>query len=117
VGAGGFLAAGATDNPYLGLFGLCVALSGLWVANTVFWTLPARILSGASAAAGIALINAVGNLGGFVGPYLAGWGRTASAGFGVVLAIFGGFLALSAVINFAVAQMDGRGRHQAAAPR
>jgi ACS family tartrate transporter-like MFS transporter len=106
VGALGFLVAGTTGNPYVGLLGLCVALSGLWVANTVFWTLPARILSPASAAAGIALINSVGNLGGFAGPYPAGWVRSTSAGFGAVLAIFGGFLALSAAINFTVARMD-----------
>jgi ACS family tartrate transporter-like MFS transporter len=110
IGAIGFLVAGVVDNPYVGLVGLCLALSGLWVANTVFWTLPARILSGASAAAGIALINSIGNLGGFAGPYLAGWVRTYAAGFGVVLAILGGFLALSAVINLAVAYADDRRR-------
>jgi ACS family tartrate transporter-like MFS transporter len=112
AGAVGFLVAGATDNPYVGLLGLCIALSGLWVANTVFWTLPARILSGGSAAAGIALINSVGNLGGFAGPYLAGWVRTSSTDFGAVLSIFGGFLALSALINFVVAEISGRDRNQ-----
>ncbi|GLR88751.1 MFS transporter [Bradyrhizobium iriomotense] len=113
IGAVGFLVAGFSENPYVGLLGLCVALSGLWVANTVFWTLPARILSGASAAAGIALINSIGNLGGFAGPYLAGWVRTYSSGFALVLAILGGFLALSAVINFAVAYADDRRRERA----
>ena len=46
----------------------------------------------------------------FAGPYLAGWVRTYAAGFGVVLAILGGFLALSAVINLAVAYADDRRR-------
>jgi nitrate/nitrite transporter NarK len=39
----------------------------------VFWTLPGRFFAGASAAAGIALINSVGNLGGYIGPFVIGW--------------------------------------------
>jgi nitrate/nitrite transporter NarK len=39
----------------------------------LFWTLPTAFLSGTAAAGGIALINAIGNLAGFGGPYLIGW--------------------------------------------
>jgi nitrate/nitrite transporter NarK len=46
-------------------------MSGL----STFWALPTAILSGTAAAAGIAWINSVGNLGGFVSPYLVGWIR------------------------------------------
>ena len=47
----------------------------------VFWTLPMAVLSGAGAAAAIALINSFGNLGGFAGPYLIGWIRDATGEF------------------------------------
>ena len=63
VGALGFLAASITNNPYLAMTALCVATTGLWISNTVFWTLPTAILAGTPAAAGLALINSVGNLG------------------------------------------------------
>ena len=48
------------------------ACSSCSASHGVFWTMPAALLSGAAAAAGIALINSIGNLGGFVGPYLVG---------------------------------------------
>jgi nitrate/nitrite transporter NarK len=47
----------------------------------IFWTLPAALLRGAAAAAGIALINAIGNIGGFAGPYAVGWIRQATGSF------------------------------------
>jgi MFS family permease len=49
------------------------ALAALIVAPCLFWTLPSRILGGAAAAGGIGLINAIGNLGGFVAPNLRAW--------------------------------------------
>jgi sugar phosphate permease len=51
---------------------LAVGLFFLLGAHPVFWAMPAALLSGPAAAAGIALINSIGNLGGFVGPYLVG---------------------------------------------
>ena len=48
------------------------ACSSCSARTRVFWTMPAALLSGTAAAAGIALINSIGNLGGFVGPYLVG---------------------------------------------
>jgi nitrate/nitrite transporter NarK len=44
----------------------------LFSCTAVFWTLPGRFFAGASAAAGIALINSVGNLGGYIGPFVIG---------------------------------------------
>ena len=43
-----------------------------------FWTLPASFLTGSAAAGGIALINSIGNLGGFVAPYAIGWIKDAT---------------------------------------
>lgn len=52
--------------------GIVLATTGLWVAYTVFWAMPAEKLKGAAAAGGIALINSIGLLGGFVSPYVIG---------------------------------------------
>jgi MFS family permease len=52
---------------------LCVAAAGIVAAAPLFWSLPTAILRGSAAAAGIAAINSVGNLGGFVSPYMIGW--------------------------------------------
>lgn len=62
-----------TASPLVALIALCVAAAGLIVAPALFWTLPGRILGGAAAAGGIGLINAIGNLGGFVAPNLRAW--------------------------------------------
>ncbi|WP_062174636.1 MFS transporter [Burkholderia sp. PAMC 26561] len=98
LGAAGFVVAAIAGNPWLAMAGLCVAAAGLWVSNTVFWTLPAAMLSGSTAAAGIAFINTVGNLGGFVGPYMTGWIREATHSYVWALAALGGWLALSGVV-------------------
>jgi MFS transporter, ACS family, tartrate transporter len=64
-----------------------------------FWTLPTAMLSGTAAAGGIALINAVGNLGGFLGPYLMGSIRDATGSFSIgLLAIATGALVASVVL-------------------
>src|SRR3954469_6238629 len=59
-------------GPVAAIAALAVGLFFLLGAHPVFWTMPAALLSGTAAAAGIALINSIGNLGGFVGPYLVG---------------------------------------------
>jgi hypothetical protein len=60
-------------SPLVALIALCVAAAGLIVAPALFWTLPTGLLGGAAAAGGIALINSIGNLGGFVAPNLRAW--------------------------------------------
>jgi len=60
-------------SPMVALIALCVAAAGLIVAPALFWTLPTGMLGGAAAAGGIALINSIGNLGGFVAPNLRAW--------------------------------------------
>jgi MFS family permease len=59
-------------SPVMAIAALAVGLFFLLGAHPVFWTMPAALLSGPAAAAGIALINSIGNLGGFVGPYWMG---------------------------------------------
>jgi len=60
-------------SPVLQFTFLCVAAAGIFAGQPVFWSLPSRFLKGAGAAAGIAAINSVGNLGGFVAQNVVPW--------------------------------------------
>jgi MFS family permease len=61
-----------TAFPWLGYAGLCVCAVAVMASFPGFWTLPSAFLSGAAAAVGIAVINSIGNLSGFAGPYWVG---------------------------------------------
>jgi MFS family permease len=61
------------SSPVVALIALCVAAASLIVAPALFWSLPTGLLGGAAAAGGIALINSIGNLGGFAAPNLRAW--------------------------------------------
>ena len=65
---------------------------------SVFWTIPPMLLSGTAAAAGIALINAIGNLGGFFGPTVMGTLRDATGGYTGGLLVLAGALILEAIL-------------------
>src|SRR6266481_4812579 len=89
---------GYMDNPYVTMVALIVAAIGIFCTFAVFWTLPTAWLSGSAAAGAIALINSIGNLAGFGGPYLIGWVKeaTGSTSTGLlvlaVLPLIGGLL-------------------------
>jgi MFS transporter, ACS family, tartrate transporter len=78
------------DHPVPKMAALSAAAFGIFASMPVFWTLPTYLLSGTAAAGGIALINSIGNLAGFLGPYVMGWTRDASGAYAA------GLLALSA---------------------
>ncbi|HEY0185314.1 MAG TPA: MFS transporter [Rhodopila sp.] len=59
-------------SPVVALAGMTCIIMGSWSAIAVFWTQPTAFLTGVAAAGAIALINSVGNLSGFVGPYVIG---------------------------------------------
>ncbi|MGF6776861.1 MFS transporter [Paraburkholderia sp. GAS334] len=61
---------GLLHSPALALIALCCAASGFIAAQPLFWTFPTRYLTGAAAAGGIALINSLGSIGGFIAPTL-----------------------------------------------
>jgi ACS family tartrate transporter-like MFS transporter len=77
------------DDPAMKMVALSVAGFGIFAGLPVFWTLPTVFLSGAAAAAGIAMINSIGNLAGFAGPYAMGWIKDATGSY------TGGLLSLS----------------------
>jgi len=64
----------------------------------VFWAIPPIFLGGTAAAAGIAMINAVGNLGGFVGPSVVGWLRSTGGGYSQGLLFLAGALVVQAAL-------------------
>ncbi|MFP3613149.1 MFS transporter [Paraburkholderia sp. SIMBA_050] len=93
LAASGFLA-----NPLFAFALLCVATMSVFSVACVFWSLPASFLSSRAAAAGFALINSVGAVGGFSGPFLIGWLRSISGGYSVSLAATSLILLISAII-------------------
>ena len=85
TGALGFILAAAVPSDTMRIVCLSIAAVGIYCTLTTFWTLPSSFLRGSAAAGGIALVNSIGNLGGFVGPYLMGWLKQTSGGFGLGL--------------------------------
>ena len=77
----GFVARAYLRAPPLIVLALSLAAAGLQSTRGPFWTLPSAFLSGSAAAGGIALINSVANLSGFVGPYVIGLLKGASGTF------------------------------------
>jgi len=74
MGAVGFVGAALfADNTAISIAALSLAAAGVLTCAPLFWSLPTSFLSGAAAAVGIAAINSVGNLAGFVSPYLIGY--------------------------------------------
>ncbi|WP_020201266.1 MFS transporter, partial [Cupriavidus sp. WS] len=65
-------------SAVLALIALTIASIGILAAFPVFWSLPSAFLAGTAAAGGIALINSIGNLAGFVAPYMIGWFKTST---------------------------------------
>ncbi len=86
-------------DPVYMMIAIILAQMGQSAIAPTFWTLPTAMLSGTAAAGGIALINAVGNLGGFLGPYMMGSIRDATGSFSIgLLAIAMGALVGSIVL-------------------
>jgi ACS family tartrate transporter-like MFS transporter len=85
AGAAGLIGAAFLKNPVAELAALSLAALGIWGTLGPFWAMSSQILSGTGAAAGIALINSVGNLGGFLGPYLVGLVRKQTDSFALAL--------------------------------
>ncbi|MEP6848910.1 MAG: MFS transporter [Acidobacteriota bacterium] len=95
VSVGLFFSALALDHILLALAMFCVAGAGLYSYLPGFWALPASFLTESAAAASIGLINSIGNLGGFAGPFIVGYLNTKTNTFysGVI------YLACSALLG------------------
>ena len=91
---------GTTPSAFFSVALLCLLAAGVFSCLSPFWALPGEFLTGYSAAAGIALINSVGNLGGFVGPAAIGFisQRTGSLSAGLALSGIPMFLSAALVL-------------------
>jgi len=97
ISAIGFAISAYFQNPFIALTALTVAFVGLKCTIAPFWAMVTTFLGGTAAAGGIALINSVGNLGGFFGPYLVGVIKDKANGSNVAALLFlgGALLAMS----------------------
>jgi D-galactonate transporter len=89
-------------NTTLALAGLTAAAAGGFTSQALFWNLPTGVLGGTAAAAGIALINAAGNTGGFIGPYLVGWISDATHSTSVGIYVLATCFFLASALTFLV---------------
>jgi ACS family tartrate transporter-like MFS transporter len=104
----GFVWAGAAQTAIPVILALMIVNIGVNGNKGPVWAMPSMFLTGASAAAGIALINCMGNLGGFIGPVLIGWMKDRWGSYAAGLYVVGGMCALSAVVVVALARQTGR---------
>lgn len=81
VSAIGLVLMTVTDDPVVKLLFVSIAAFGMFGSHPLFWSLPSRYLVGANAAVGLAVINSIGNLGGFFGPTVVGLIRDKTHGF------------------------------------
>jgi ACS family tartrate transporter-like MFS transporter len=92
------------DTPVVVFLALALVAIGVCSTLAPFWAIPPTFLAGTAAAGGIALINSVGNLGGFFGPYAIGWALEMTGGYAGGMAI----LAISMTIAAALVLALGR---------
>ena len=102
LAAGGLLLCGFTGTPGLALAAISLAALGIWGALGPFWAMPTAMLSRSGAAAGIAWINSVGNLGGFVGPYAVGVLSVATGSLTIPMGALSASLVVAAILALRV---------------
>jgi MFS transporter, ACS family, tartrate transporter len=102
LAAAGLLTSVSAGSFIPSFIGLTVALIGVTAARAIFWTIPAGFLSGVAAAGGLALINSVGALGGFVGPFTIGWLKDVTGSFNTGLVVLACLGSMSAILTLAL---------------
>jgi len=102
MAAVGLFAGVASSAPAVRLLSLALVGAGIYGFMPPFWAMPRWFLSGAAGAAAVGLINSVGCLGGFAGPYLMGRMKTGATGYGPGLAALGATATFAAVMVFLV---------------
>ena len=92
LGAVGLLLPILSNSLISAVIGFSLALIGVTAARAIFWTIPTRFLTGVAAAGGLAFINSIATVGGFVGPSMMGWLKDSSGSYVV------GLFAVAAII-------------------
>jgi ACS family tartrate transporter-like MFS transporter len=104
VAAAGLALAGLSSTVVSVIAALTLVNIGVSSAKPPLWSMPTLFLSGPAAAAGIATINSIGNLGGFVGPAMIGWIKGQTGSFEGGLYFVGGLMALSAILTLVLSR-------------
>jgi ACS family tartrate transporter-like MFS transporter len=104
LAAAGLLYAGFAGTVFTVLIALTLVNIGISSSKPPLWSMPTMFLSGSAAAAGIATINSIGNLGGFVGPAMIGWIKDQTGSFNGGLYFVASLLLLSAALTLVVAR-------------
>ncbi|MGQ4272632.1 MFS transporter [Terrihabitans sp. B22-R8] len=104
----GIAASVASTSPFLSMIALCFAAAGFISVQPIFWTLPTGYLGGVAAAGGIALINSLGNVGGFIAPNVKTWAETAFASPAAGLYVLAGTTFIGALLVLALGAGVGR---------
>ena len=107
VGALGLAFAGWSGASYWALLGMSAATVGIYGSRAAFWPMPSLFLTGSAAASAIAMINAVGNLGGYFGPVVVGWIKDSTHSFEAGLYFLAACSLMAAVITFFAARAAG----------
>ena len=102
LAAVGFAWAARAESISVALWAMSLVAVGLWSTMGPFWALMTRMVGGAAAAGGVAIITAVGAFGGFLGPYVTGRLRDVTHSFAGGLYLIGGLAAGAAMLSLAV---------------
>ena len=101
MGAIGLILSGVyASNPVLAIIFLSLGTLGVIGSMPLFWPLPSAFLAGTAAAAGIGIVNSVGNLGGYFGPNIPIWAKAVSSDKSAALYIIAGILLIGAFLTF-----------------
>jgi MFS family permease len=101
AGAVGLILSGVfASTPGLAILFLSIGTLGVIGSMPLFWPLPSAFLAGTAAAAGIGIVNSVGNLGGYVGPNIPIWARRFSSDPSAALYIIAGILMVGALLTY-----------------
>ncbi|KFC95193.1 MFS transporter [Leminorella grimontii] len=98
----GFVLTGSAQILPVAIVALVMANIGISSCKPPLWSIPSLFLSGPAAAAGLAAINAIGNLGGFAGPTIIGWLKETTGDFSAALYCVAGMLVISALLTLLV---------------
>ncbi len=96
----GLLCAGWLSHSFWAIVAISIFTVGIYGSRATFWPMPSVFLTGAAAAVGMALINSIGNLGGYFGPMIVGWIKDSTKSFETALYFLAACALLSAVITF-----------------
>jgi len=103
----GLFLAGLAGQSFWAVGAMCLFMFGVYGSRPTFWPLPSVFLTGGAAAVGMALINSIGNLGGYFGPQIVGYIKDTTKSFDMALYFLAASALLSAVIAFLATRATG----------